>query len=57
MTKIRSQYRDETVVPLESETLKFVSPRTSHYASNYHYPSQSIAFSGYENAELAGRSQ
>ena len=26
--------------------LKFVCPRTSRYASNYHYTSQSIAFSG-----------
>ena len=31
---------------LWSTWLKFVCPRTSHYASNYHYPSQSIAFSG-----------
>ncbi len=41
------QYIELTVGALEwSESLKFVSPRTSHYASNYHYPNRSIAFSG-----------
>ena len=36
--------------------LKFMCRRMWHYASHYHYGSQSIVLAN-ENAELAGRSQ
>jgi hypothetical protein len=46
MLTFQSQYREWTVGPLKSEPLKSVSSCMSHYASHYHYGSQSIAFSG-----------